>query len=240
MSVIQGGRTNYGFSLGILMLETRFPRIPGDVGNASTFPFPVVYRIVKGASPTRVVMERDPALIEPFVLAGKELIKEGVKAIITSCGFLAMFHREFSQALSVPVFTSSLIQIPLVYHATGGRRVGVLTANSEALTERHFESVGASAIPVAIEGIQDSDFGKVLLNDKEELDRAAAEKDVVEAAKRLIEKNRDIGAIVLECTNFPPFAKSIQDVVGLPIFDIITLTNMVYRVVQREAFQGII
>lgn len=240
MSVIQGGRTNYGFSLGILMLETRFPRIPGDVGNASTFPFPVVYRIVKGASPTRVVMERDPALIEPFVLAGKELIKEGVKAIITSCGFLAMFHREFSQALSVPVFTSSLIQIPLVYHATGGRRVGVLTANSEALTERHFESVGASAIPVAIEGIQDSYFGKVLLNDKEELDRAAAEKDVVEAAKRLIEKNRDIGAIVLECTNFPPFAKSIQDVVGLPIFDIITLTNMVYRVVQREAFQGII
>lgn len=240
MSVIQGGRTNYGFSLGILMLETRFPRIPGDVGNASTFPFPVVYRIVKGASPTRVVMERDPALIDPFVLAGKELIKEGVKAIITSCGFLAMFHREFSQALSVPVFTSSLIQISLVYHATGRRRVGVLTANSEALTERHFESVGASGIPIAIQGIQDTYFGKVLLNDREALDRAAAEKDVVEAAKRLVEKSSDIGAIVLECTNFPPFAKSIQEAVRLPIFDIITLTNMAYKAVQREAYHGIV
>ncbi len=240
MSVIQGGRTNYGFLVGILMLETKFPRIPGDVGNATTFPFPVVYRIVKGASPTRVVMERDPALIEPFVVAGKELIKEGTKAIITSCGFLAMFHREFSQALSVPVFTSSLIQIPLVYHATGGRRVGVLTANSEALTERHFESVGASGIPVAVEGIQDSYFGKVLLNDKEELDRASAEKDVVEAAKRLVKKSSDIGAVVLECTNFPPFAKSIQEAVRLPIFDIITLTNMAYKAAQREAYHGIV
>jgi Asp/Glu/hydantoin racemase len=186
-------------------------------------------------------MERAPALIEPFIVAGKDLLKEGVKTIITSCGFLAMFHREFSQALSVPVFTSSLIQIPLVYHATGCRRVGVLTANSEAeaLTERHFESVGASGIPVAIEGLQKTYFGGVLLNDRPELDVEAAERDVVEAARLLASKNRDIGAIVLECTNFPPFAQSIQRNTGLPVFDIITLTNMAYSTVTRQAYSGI-
>ncbi len=238
MNTVSGGRTNYGFAAGVLMLETKFPRIPGDIGNASTFSFPVIFRVVKGASPSRVVMERDPALIEPFILAGRDLLKEGAKTIITSCGFLAMFHREFSQALPVPVFTSSLIQIPLVYHATGCRRVGVLTANSEALTEKHFESVGASGIPVAIEGIQKTYFGGVLLNDRPELDIEAAERDVVEAAKQLVAKNRDIGAIVLECTNFPPFAHSIQKSTGLPVFDIITLTTMAYSTVTREAYSG--
>ena len=91
MSVIQGGQTNYGFRVGILMLETQFPRIPGDIGNASTFSFPVLYRVVKGASPSRVVMEGDSGLIEPFLVAGRDLIKEGAKVIITGCGFLAKF-----------------------------------------------------------------------------------------------------------------------------------------------------
>ena len=210
MSVIQGGQTNYGFAVGILMLETKFPRIPGDIGNASTFSFPVLYRVVKGASPSRVVMEGDSGLIEPFLVAGRDLIKEGAKVIITGCGFLAKFQREFSQALSVPVFTSSLIQIPLVYHATGCRKVGILTVNAGALTKKHFESVGASGIPVAIEGIEKTHFGEVLLENRPELDVERAERDVVEAAKQLVSKNSDIGAIVLECTNLPPFAKSIQ------------------------------
>jgi len=40
---VQGGFNQYGFTVGILMLDTRFPRIPGDMGNAATFPFPVRY-----------------------------------------------------------------------------------------------------------------------------------------------------------------------------------------------------
>lgn len=239
MNFFKGGPVNDGPAVGILMLETRFPRIPGDIGNGSTFQFPVIYKVVKGASPSRVVMERDPGLLEPFIAAGKELLTEGVKTIVTSCGFLALFHRELSQALTVPVFTSSLIQIPLVYHATGCRRVGVLTANSDALTEKHFESIGASGIPVAIEGLQKTYFGGVLLNDLPELDVESAEKDIVEAAGRLASNNRDIGAIVLECTNFPPFAQSIQRNTGLPVFDMITLTNMAYAVVTRRAWSGI-
>ncbi len=238
MSVVIGGRTNYGISIGILMLQTRFPRLPGDIGNASTFPFPVSYRVVEGACARRVVMEGDPSLIVPFIDAAKGLIAEGVRTVVTSCGFLALFQSELSEALTVPVYTSSLLQVPLVHAITGRRRVGVLTANSDALTDRHFAAVGAAGIPVAVEGIQHSHFGKVLLADLAEFDRDEAEKNVVDAAKRLVERDCDIGAIVLECTNLPPFAKAVQDVTGLPVFDIVTLTNMAYATTLRRVFAG--
>ena len=144
MKTVIGGRTNYGQAVGIIMLDTKFPRVPGDIGNAGTFPFPVVYESVKGANPTRVVLESDPALIQPFIEAGRELCRRGVRFIVTSCGFLAVFHREFSQAMDVPVLTSSLIQVSLVHAAVGFGTVGVLTANSRALTKKHFEAVGAA------------------------------------------------------------------------------------------------
>ena len=238
MERVKGGRTNYGFAVGIIMLETRFPRIPGDIGNASTFSFPVLYKVVKGASAKRLVLERDRTLLEPFIEAGRELSREGVKAITTSCGFLAMFHRELSQALDVPVYTSSLIQIPLVHAATGFRRVGVVTANTEALTELHFESVGAKGIPLAIEGVEKHYLWTVFRDDLLELDVREAEKNVIDAARRLVSKHGDVGAIVLECTNMPPYAKAVQDAVGLPVFDIVTLTNMAHEIAVRRKYDG--
>src|SRR4051794_10566870 len=114
MSLHKGGRTIYGHALGVLMLDTLFPRIPGDVGNALTWPFPVQYKIIKGATPYRVTdPDPDPELLPPFIEAARELEAEGVGAITTSCGFLAIFHRELAAAVSVPVATSSLLQVPL-------------------------------------------------------------------------------------------------------------------------------
>jgi len=146
--IVAGGYGNYGQDLGILMLDTTFPRIPGDIGNANSFPFPVRYKRVKGASPKRVVEEADPALLEPFITAARELEAEGVKAITTSCGFLALFQRELVAAVHVPLFSSSLLQIPLLYEIFGrGGKAGVLTARAAALTERHFEGCGVQGIP---------------------------------------------------------------------------------------------
>ena len=113
--IVKGGRTNYGEPIGILMLDTKFPRIFGDIGNAETFSFPVRYKRVVGATPQRVVKEADPSLIEPFIEAAKELEQKGVSAITTSCGFLAIFQDYLADAVDIPVFTSSLIQVPLVY-----------------------------------------------------------------------------------------------------------------------------
>ena len=55
--IARGGKTLYGAPLGILMLEANFPRIPGDMGNGTTWPFPVLYRVVSGASPEKVVLK---------------------------------------------------------------------------------------------------------------------------------------------------------------------------------------
>ncbi len=238
MRVMSGGLNYYGLTLGILMMDTRFPRIPGDIGNAATFPFPVQYRVVKGATGQRLVVERDQSLLQPFIQAGQELCATGSKVLTTSCGFLAMFHRELTRALPVPVFTSSLLQIPLVHTVTGGRRVGVLTAKAGGLTDLHFESVGAAGIPMAIEGLEHTHFGGVLNGDLNRLDIDQAEEDMVSAARRLVEKHPDIGAVVLECTNMPPFAKSVQRAVGLPVFDIITLVTLAYEALNRKDYSG--
>ncbi|RLE13533.1 aspartate/glutamate racemase family protein [Candidatus Aerophobetes bacterium] len=238
--IVKGGRNLYGQAIGIIMLETKFPRIPGDMGNATTWDFPVAYRIVKGASPTRVVREGDPKLLKPFIEAAQDLEKMGVRAITTNCGFLAMFQKEMADAVNVPVFTSSLIQVPLVYRMLkSDQKVGIITVSSRSLTEKHLSAVGADGIPMVIMGTEDGEeFTKVMLEDKLIYDIEKAKSDLITVAERLVTQHPEIGAIVLECTNMPPFAKFIQDKTGLPVFDIYTLTNMVYHTIVRKEFTG--
>ena len=109
----QGEKTVYGASVGILMLDTVFPRIPGDFGNAATWPFPVMYRVVRGASPHRVIRERADGLLNAFIESGKQLVADGADGLTTTCGFLSLFQAELAQAVDVPVATSSLMQVPL-------------------------------------------------------------------------------------------------------------------------------
>src|SRR5207245_4877919 len=99
---VQGGFNQYGFTVGILMLDTRFPRIPGDMGNAATFPFPVRYQRVTGADPDRVVRRGAAGLLPNFVEGARQLESEGVGAITTNCGFLVKFQRELAGAVAVP------------------------------------------------------------------------------------------------------------------------------------------
>ena len=72
--IAQGGKAISGASVGILMLDTHIPRIPGDVGNATTWPFPVHYKIVRGASPERVVLQNSDGLRDTFIEAALELV----------------------------------------------------------------------------------------------------------------------------------------------------------------------
>lgn len=241
---VRGGYNTSGQAVGILMLETAFPRIPGDIGNATTFEFPVLYRPVSGALPRRLVLELDPALLQPFVDAARDLERAGVRAITTSCGFLALFHRQMAEAVSVPVFSSSLIQVPMVYRMLrSDQRVGILTANRSALTEQHFRGVGWSSdeIPVHVAGLEHTALFMPSHHYPErypEVDFAQVEAEVVDGAQRLVAEAPDIGAIVLECTNLPQHAAAIQRATGHPIFDIVTLTKMVYSCVAQRAYEG--
>ena len=234
----KGGFNIYGQSIGILMLETLFPRILGDIGNALTFDFPVRYKIVKRASPKKVIVEGAKELLPLFIEGARELEAEGVGAITTSCGFLAIFQRELADAVSVPIFTSSLLQVPLVYRMLKrDQKVGILTVFSEHLSREHLEAMGAGDIPVVIMGTEKGvEFTRALVGNELYLDVDKARADVVEAAKTLVSDHPEVGAIVLECTNMPPYSKAIQEAVGLPVFDIITLTKWVHRAVCQAGY----
>lgn len=231
MTRVQGGFNQYGFTVGILMLDTRFPRIPGDMGNATTFPFPVRYHRVIGASPDRVVRGGAEGLLASFVEGARALEREGVGTITTNCGFLVKFQRELADAVSVPVFTSSLLLVPLVHRMLApGRRVGVLTVNAASLTSEHLEGAGIGHdIPLAIAGLEgEKEFTRVLLGDELELDVDRAREEHVSVARRLLAEHPDVGAIVLECTNMPPYAADIQRETGLPVFDVVSLVRMAH------------
>ncbi len=226
-------------TLGVLMLDTHFPRVPGDVGNAATWPWPVRYRTVQGAIGTEVVRDlRSERLLGPFVEAALELEQEGVSLITTSCGFLVLFQHELQARLRAPILTSSLLQVPwLLALLPPSRQIGVLTIEGTSLGQRHLEAAGIAELErVAIVGIDEAGgyFSRQILGDQAELDtgRAAEEHEI--ATRLLLERHPRVGAIVLECTNMPPYADRIRALSGLPVYDLTTLVDWALRGYGKE------
>ena len=218
---VKGGKTVYGANVGILMLETKFPRIQGDMCNALTWPFPVRYKVVSGASPDRVVRNRAEGLLDTFIADAKDLVAQGADGITTNCGFLSLFQDQLAAACGVPVATSSLMQVEAVNRLLPpGKRCGVLTISRETLSEDHLR---AARVPldtpvIGTEGLRE--FSRVILDDEEELDVEASRLDLIDASRSLVEANPDLGAIVLECTNMVPFAADIRAATSLPVYSI--------------------
>ena len=231
-----GGKTLYGARVGILMLETRFPRIPGDMGNAETWPFPVLYKVVPGASPRRVVCERSEGLLDEFLAAADELVRHGADGITTTCGFLSLYQRDIAAHVGVPVATSSLMQIPFMERVLPpGKRVGVLTVSAANLTEEHLRAAGADPGTPVVGTDDGSEFTRVMINDEERLDVAAAEHDILAAGDRLVTSHDGIGAVLLECTNMVPYAHALSQRLRLSVFSIYTFVTWFHSgLIPRE------
>ncbi|TCZ66568.1 aspartate/glutamate racemase family protein [Roseicella aquatilis] len=234
----RGGKAIYGAPLGILMLEARFPRIPGDMGNAGTWPFPVLYRVVRGASPERVVLQGARGLLPDFIAAAQDLVAQGAEAITTNCGFLSLFQRELQAAVGVPVATSSLLQVPWVQATLPpGRRVGVLTVSKGSLTPAHLEAAGVPLDTPMMGTEGGREFFRVLIRaESEDMDVALAEQDILEAGRALVAAHPEVGAVVLECTNMPPYAAALQAALGLPVFDIYSLVTWFHAGLRPRHF----
>lgn len=221
-----GGKAIYGASVGILMLEARFPRIPGDMGNATTWDFPVHYKVVRGASPDLVVRKGAEGTLDSFIAAARELESDGVDGITTNCGFLALFQKELAAAVSVPVVTSSLMQVAMVNRILpAGKRAGILTISGSSLTQAHLDGAQVpQGTPVGTtEGGRE--FTRAILDNEVELDIDLACQDNVEAALAMQAEHDDLGALVLECTNMEPYAADIATATGLPVFSIQTFVR---------------
>ena len=207
------------------MLDTRFPRLPGDIGNPATFSFPVRYRVVAGASPSRVVIAADRSLLAPFIAAAQALEADGCAAIATSCGFLALFQRELQAAVGVPVWTSSLLLLPeLAGGAARGpprrrrhRRRGVADRGASRGRRRRRRHAGRRLVArLAVPCAPCSTIGR---------SSTPAWPRRRPSLRRCAWRNRlpELGAIVLECTNMPPYAEAVRAATGLPVHDITTL-----------------
>jgi len=236
--IARGGKAIYGVPLGILMLEARFPRIPGDMGNAETWPFPVLYRVVRGATPERVVLQGAKGLLPDFLDAAEELVALGAEAITTNCGFLSLFQRELAERAKVPVASSALIQVPWVQAMLPpGKRVGIITICATTLTPAHLSAVGVPADTPVVGTERGRELFRVLIKaEKEELNIAAAEQDILDAARTLLARHPEVGALVLECTNMPPYAAALRETLGLPVYDIYSMINWFHAGLRPRHF----
>jgi len=207
--------------LGILMLDTRFPRIVGDIGNPASFDFPVILRTMEGIGPNDAVAAHPdkPRVMAALADNARKLADAGAAGISTSCGFLALYQDDLAKVSPVPVATSALLLIAKLK----GRRVGVLTASARNLTPAHLTAVGAPG-DTPVEGMPEGgSFAATFIKNGTTLDRAAVEREAIAAGRVLLKKHPDVDTIVLECTNLPPYKPALQRALGLPVHDVLDL-----------------
>lgn len=237
----QAGQVGYGFSIGILCLECNIPFIPGDVGNASTYDFPVQYRIVPGATTDAIVKRQDPTLGEEIVRCARDLVGQGVKAITGDCGYLGIYQRVVAESVPVPVFMSSLMQVPLIRAMLGSeRQLGVMVANGQGVSDSLLARVGLEDTSrLVFRGLEDKQHWiEVIFEEKVPLDEERMTQEVVETALEMQREAPDLGAILLECSDLPPYSAAVQRATSLPVFDWIGFINYVHHAVVRRPYGG--
>ena len=202
------------------MLDTQFPRPPGDIGNAQTWErlgIPVRMHTVHGASPAKIVQEADPRFVQPFIDAAQWLEAEGAALVSTSCGFLAAYQDLLATSVNVPVVSSSLllcVQLP---------GPGIVTIAAASLTPRILQAAGVPA-GTPVQGVDPAgEFATRILRNEPEMDIAQAEREVVAAALALQQAHPRIQSLVLECTNMPVYRDAVSRATGMPTYDIVNL-----------------
>lgn len=224
-------------TLGLLQLTQRPVLVPGAVSDPAAHPYPIRAMQVPGADPDTVLGE-DPHIHEAYIACARELEAEGVAAITSNCGFTARFQRQVAAAVTIPVALSSLLLVPFAARLLPpGGRIGIVTYDSDKLTERFFEGAGwsSSEIPVAVDGIQGTESWRELSTMTPNLSVAMVERDVVATVERQRREYPDIRAIVLECSVFPIAGRAVRAATGLPVLHFRTLAAYLMATVTEDA-----
>lgn len=234
-------QTSYGEAIGILLLETSTPFIQGDVGNATSYDYPVRYKKVDGLT-TKRIFKHDYSFIEKMIEGARELEREGVKAITGDCGFMAIYHKEVKDSVNIPVFLSSLLQIPFIRSTLpDSAKVGILTANSQSLTPEVFDRIGISDDnALIIHGLEnENNFKDAVIDEIGTLDSDGIREEVVNAAKVLIAAHPKVRAFLVECSMLPPYSEAVQRATGLPVYDFLTMIDYVYSSIVKKRFDDV-
>jgi len=228
-------------ALGILTLENAPLRIPGAMGNPDTFPYPTRYRTVPGAWVARV-LRGDPEVGEAYVDAARALTREGVAAITTNCGFSVVYQARLAAAVPVPVATSSLLLLPWMARLVPrGHRIGVATYDARSLTPAHLRAAGllGDDLSVVVEGIDGTEAWAELARPEPRVRRTDLERDVLAAVRRMLGTHPDISIVLLECAAFCPVTPSVRAEAQRPVFDFVSLANLVMASVAGAGPAGL-
>ena len=235
------GAHSYGHEVGILLIDCNQPFVPGDVGNASSWPYPVLYAPMPGCTIDRLIHQGDPSLIETVVDSAKQLERQGVRGITSNCGFMLRFQDQLAREVDVPVFLSSLLQLPMMLTAFARRRpVGVITASRRGLSKDLLRLAHVDPDdPVVVYGMDEyPEFDEPFMQDSGVVDTAALESAVADMARRMQREHPDMGAILLECADLPPYGHAVQAATGLPVFDFTTMVDHFVSARRRRPFTG--
>lgn len=236
------GAVAHGYSIGMLCAQWNVPFVPGDLNNATTFDYAIRYLQVDGLSGADILRGNGERYIDLLVTAARRLETEGVRAITSNCGFMAGFQEVVAASVNVPVFLSSLLQLPMITQMVGpGRRVGVLAANSAAVTPVLLQAAGLTDTErIVVQGLENYEhFNEVILQELGTMEPQRFAEEVVQGAVELQRANPDLGAFLLECSDLPAYSAAIQQATGLPVFDWATFIDYVHRAVVPRTYSGI-
>lgn len=236
----KSNQVSYGEAIGILLLDSPVPFIPGDVANATTYDFPVRFKKVPGFSVEKA-LGQDESIYPDLLNAARDLKENGVRAVTGDCGFMAVHQNRLKQDLGIPVFLSSLLQIPFIRQIIPeNKKIGVITASKENLTPAFLDLIHIQNMSgLVIEGLENSpEFKSAVLDEKGSLDSGKIQAEVVKAAKLLAQEEKNVSAILLECSLLPPYAQAVQKETRLPVFDYITMVNFVFNAVVKNTYTG--
>lgn len=245
---VRRGRRCYGMGLGVILLDEEFPGFPGDMRNASAYPFPVQYEVAEGVTSQALIFEQDKSpCLTSIQKAADKLAAMGCRAVAGECGYFAYFQQEIAAHVDIPVFMSSLLQVPWALQLVGPRKkVGILVAFQQFFTQAHFRAVG---IPddarIVVSGAIESGPCPELLAmcGHDDVDQRGAryeqmELEFVRAAREFQRTHADLGALVLECSAMQPFARAVQRQLDIPVFSWGTLLDYAYSVVAHRDYYG--
>lgn len=238
-----------GMGLGIILLDETYPGFPGDVRNPSAFPYPIQYEVARGLNIQKLIRdEKKDQYLETILTAAFNLQKMGCRAIAAECGYFAFFHQEVRAKMDIPVFMSSLLQVPWAQSVINPDRVvGLLMSSEEELVEKHLSSVGVVpgsnyVVGGAMDGGRCPEFDNLwnegLRPVVPQADYQQAEKEFIRAGIQFYEDHPNMGAMVLECTGFPPFARALQNRINIPVFSWGTLMDFAHMVTAHRDFYG--
>jgi len=224
-------------TLGIQMLDVGPIRLPGSYHNPATFPYPVTHRHVSGAR-VDVVTGGDRDILGAYIKSAQEMERDGCRAIATSCGYTSHFQAAISAAVTVPVATSSLLLVPLVERLIPpGAKIALLTFDANRFNEGLAKGVGWSlkTSPVIVAGVENTESWEEMRKPQPGITHAMLARDVMAAARRVLDANADVRAIIFECAVFPIVADHVRAATGLPVFDYVSMADVLAESVAGRA-----